>query len=75
MGVPGKVRKGGLGNLLGELRRADLAQCSRLDQVQMTTYERGEGFFRILLDVIAQQFWILDHSLIISPLWNGIRQK
>ena len=47
-GDAGKFGERGLGNLLGQLRRADLPECGGIDKVHMTPGEGGEGVLGVV---------------------------
>src|SRR5436309_3457034 len=53
-----EIREYGLRDLFGELRRTDLAQGLRIDQVQMPADDGGKGCFGLLPGVLLQQIKI-----------------
>ena len=57
--VAGETKEGGLGDLLGELGRADLAQRGGINEVEMTTDDFGERVFRLFPGVTREQFQIV----------------
>ena len=67
--VAGKIGEDGLGNFLGELRRADLAERSGMDEVEMSADDFGEGVLRVVAPVAVQQFkiaWCHCHKHIVA---------
>ena len=53
--VPGDVGEGGLGDLLSELRLADLSRRSGMNEVEMTADELGEGVIIAVAVVAGEQ--------------------
>ncbi len=62
-GLPREVGKGGLGDFLGQLRRADLPERGGIDEVHMALHERGEGGLRVVVGELPEQFVVgIAHS-------------
>ena len=57
-GAAREIDEDRLGDLFGELGRADLAQGGGIDQAEMALDEFGEGILGVLLSVARQQFQI-----------------
>ena len=53
--LAGEVGEGGLGDFLGQLRGADLAERGGKDQVEVAADELGESIFTVLPRVALQQ--------------------
>ena len=53
--LAGEVGEGGLGDFLGQLRGADLAERGGKDQVEVAADELGESIFAVLPRVALQQ--------------------
>ena len=58
MRVTGKVGKGGLGDLLSQLRGAHLAQRGGIDEIQVAADEFREGVLGVLPGVAIKQIQV-----------------
>ena len=56
--VAGEVGEGGLGDFLGELRRADLPERGGMDEVEVAADEFGEGVLGVLAGVAREQLQV-----------------
>ncbi len=56
--IAGQVSEDGLGDLLGELRRTDLAERRGIDQVEVATDEFCECIFRLLSRIFCEQLQV-----------------
>jgi hypothetical protein len=57
-GIPGKIGEGGLGDLLGKLRRTDLPERGRMDEIKVAADDFGEGVFRVVAGVTREQLQV-----------------
>ncbi len=69
----GQIREDGLGHLLGELRGADLPECGRMNQAEVTADELGEGVVGLVPGIAIQQLQVgvaHDHWPIVARRRN-----
>ncbi len=65
LGLAGGINQDTLAHVLGEQGvPADLPQGGGIDQASLARHQLGEGRFRPLMDVAAQQFGIVGHHLL-----------
>ena len=56
--MAGQIDEGRLDDFLGQVRGADLAKGSGVDEIQVSADDLGEGVFSVLAGIAGEQFQI-----------------